>query len=396
LLTISHIVEKLLTFLITSFPLLIVTIPRGSYVIFVILLLSIFWIFSKKINIFSNNRNDNFFLSIFIFYFLIQVIYFFFFESNIRELDTPSRFILLLPLFFILREIPFSFENFSMSLNLSSIFAGLLAIYQVLTFGSFDALGFLDKGSFSLLASIFASFSLFKCISSNNLRIKMFYIVGVILGIVAMLSSSIRTVWLIFIIVNSLTLIYVKKYTLPKILSAITISVLILYNLFPHIGTESKLLINNTIDYFNNTNFDTSVAHRFEIYKASIKIISDNPMGVGENNFLEYKNRLINEGLVSEKILHHINAHSEILSSLIEQGIPGLIATLLVVLVPLRIFISNFHKCEGAVFGSIFVGHYSLFAITSGIFDYQVSALVYVFFTVIIYGFISKSGNVST
>jgi len=114
-------------------------------------------------------------------------------------------------------------------------------------------------------------------------------------------------------------------------------------------------------------------------------------MGVGENNFKIYKDNLIKDGLINKYILHHINPHSEIIASLIEQGILGLISTVLTLIIPFLFFYDN-HKrylCEESMLGLIFISHFMLFAITSGIFDHQVSTLFFTSLTVIIYSYIS-------
>jgi O-antigen ligase len=88
-----------------------------------------------------------------------------------------------------------------------------------------------------------------------------------------------------------------------------------------------------------------------------------------------------------------LHPHSEYITSFIEQGILGLISTLLVLFVPLRFFLVEYKKRKSklSIFGSLVVLNYSIFAIFSGIFAHQVSTIFYTVIIAMIYGFMHNN-----
>jgi len=382
--------EKIFNILIVIFPIAFLATPNGDMLLIILFLLSIIFLIINFNKIPPLEYSEKLLSSTFIFYFLVQLIYFFIYDADLREIDTPSRFILVLPILYVARGIIFKYTLFGFALNIAIILAGLIAVYQIFS-GRYESSGFIDSGNFSLITSIFASFALWKALRSDNKKIRYFYILGFILGLLAIIFSGIRTTWAIFLIVNLIILYLNKKHSYKKIIAASILFLITIYSIFPNIHIETERLIVNTKDYVHGKNLDTSTGHRFELYKASYLIFINNPMGVGENNFKIYKDNLIKDGLINKYVLHHINPHSEIIASLIEQGILGLISTVLTLIIPFLFFYDN-HKrylCEESMLGLIFISHFMLFAITSGIFDHQVSTLFFTSLTVIIYSYIS-------
>jgi len=164
---------------------------------------------------------------------------------------------------------------------------------------------------------------------------------------------------------------------------------LILFLFFPSLEKELNYLIEDTIDYVNGEKTDTSVGHRGELYKAAFKIIKANPLGIGEDNFYSYKKVLIDNNEISPSVGHHLNAHSEVMSSTIEQGILGLISYLLVLFIPGIYFYKRFieHNSDASLLGLLIVLNYFFFSITSVIFAHQSTVLFFTFMIVIMYAF---------
>jgi len=245
-----------------------------------------------------------------------------------------------------------------------------------------------------LVLSIFTSFTFYQAIISKDIRKKIIYLLVVIIGSASIIFSGIRQVWIIYLLVNFVILISQNQISKKRAITFTLLFLVIVYNFFPNIKTEFHSLINNWVEYMDEKRFNTSVAERGEIYKANILIIQEYPFGIGENNFSKYKNKLISENKINKEIINNNNMHSEIFASLVEQGVFGLISFILVVLIPYLFFKKNYNNNEAALFGMIFISHFMLFAIASGIFDYQVSTLIYTYLTVIIYPFSGSLTNV--
>jgi len=374
-------------------PITLLLTPNPGIFILSMLLISIVWIFTNKNFQFDLDKSDLFLISSFIFYFLIQLVYIFWFDSNLRELDTPSRFIMVLPIFLMAKKVLLNFNFFKYSLVIASFLGGIFGIYQYLIANT-NIQGFIDQGTFALVLSIFTSFTFYQAIISKDIRKKIIYLLVVIIGSASIIFSGIRQVWIIYLLVNFVILISQNQISKKRAMTFTLLFLVIVYNFFPNIKTEFHTLINNWVEYMDEKRFNTSVAERGEIYKANILIIQEYPFGIGENNFSKYKNKLISENKINKEIINNNNMHSEIFASLVEQGVFGLISFILVVLIPYLFFKKNYNNNEAALFGMIFISHFMLFAIASGIFDYQVSTLIYTYLTVIIYSFSESLTNV--
>jgi len=391
--------QKPLVFFIYLFPLAFVILPKAGFLPLLILLLSISLITSFSRENFLFNKDEKEIIYALSGYFIVQLLYALYFDTDLRDIDTPSRFILVIPVFIALRQSLYDFEKFKLLINLSAISGGLFAIYQIFFISYLSqAQGFVETGTFGLVMSIFASFSLIQMLRNDRTKYKLFYLFGFLLGSIAMIYSGIRSIWVVALITNTLVFLFIYKISVKKFFLTSIVYLLILFISFPSMRAELTYLIENTIEYVKGEKYDTSVGHRGELYKAAFKIIKVNPLGIGEDNFHSYKKVLIDNNEISPVISHHLNAHSEVLSSAVEQGILGLISYLLVLIIPGSYFfrkIKQKNNSDAAILGLIIVLHYFLFSLTSVIFAHQSTVLFFTFMIVIIYAFIEnkKRGN---
>jgi O-antigen ligase len=128
------------------------------------------------------------------------------------------------------------------------------------------------------------------------------------------------------------------------------------------------------------------------MWRASLKIIENNLIfGVGENNFNKHLTVLVENREIDNFVGRFRHPHNEYLSTLVEQGIIGLITLFTLFLVPLvsyykRLFIGSYEARLLMLSGAIIILIYMGFSLTSGVFDHQIGALFYTIFMAIIMG----------
>ena len=103
--------------LILVFLLAVFMLPSGGSVVIPVLLLGTIVLLNGK-RLEYLNKSEILFLSSFLLYFCIQLVYLIIFNGELRELDTPSRFLLVLPIFLYIRSYlkigeSFFLDNFS-------------------------------------------------------------------------------------------------------------------------------------------------------------------------------------------------------------------------------------------------------------------------------------------
>jgi len=367
-----------------------VILPKAGLLPLLIFLLSIAILISFSRENFILNKDEKKIVYVLSGYFLVQLLYALYFDTDLRDIDTPSRFILVIPVLIAIRQSLYDFEKFKLIINLSAITGGFFAIYQIFFISYLSqAKGFVETGTFGLVMSIFASFSLLQALRNDVAKQKLFYIVGFLLGSIAMIYSGIRSIWVVALITNAIVFLFIYRISVKKFFLTSMVYFLILFSFFPSIERELNYLIEDTIDYVNGEKADTSVGHRAELYKAAFKIIKANPLGIGEDNFHSYKKVLIDNNEISPVVSHHLNAHSEVISSTLEQGILGLISYLLVLFFPGIYFFKRFveYNSDASLLGLLIVLNYFFFSLTSVIFAHQSTVLFFTFMIVIMYAF---------
>jgi O-antigen ligase len=137
------------------------------------------------------------------------------------------------------------------------------------------------------------------------------------------------------------------------------------------------------------------------MWKASYQVIKSNPFfGVGEDNYSEHQQTLVNQGKVSKSVEGFLHPHGEYITSLVEQGFIGLLAFIAVLFAPLKCLLyritlnqDDYGQRILITAGLLIILHYAFYSVTSGVFDHQSTALFYSAFMAIILGLIKSNSR---
>ncbi|MBT4731862.1 O-antigen ligase family protein [Candidatus Woesearchaeota archaeon] len=332
-------INSLMGLFIFILPSALIAIPKGGGVVALMLILSLVGLAINRDKL-ELSKWEKYFVFSFIFYFAVIAINLWWFDGKLHDLDTPSRLVLVLPIYFFIRKTDIKVDWFIWGVVLGSILAGLIK-FGIIDVHYLSKIVTVQTGSFTLLSSIFALSSLmFVGKGSSTIKNTLLF-VAFASGIVASFMSGGRGVWIAAIL--SLIFIFIinpMRWSIRLRLSAVLSMIILFYSayLIPQTGVKNRidLALKNTTSWVQNGQANTSSGARLEMWKASYQVIKENPFfGVGEDNYSKYQQILVNQGKVSKSVEGFLHPHGEYVTSLVEQGFIGLIAFISVLLTPL-------------------------------------------------------------
>jgi len=383
--------------LIAILPTAIVALPKGASVVVLMLILSLLGLVLNREKL-KMSRWEKYFIFSFIFYFVLIAMNVWWFNSDLKNLDTLSRLILVLPIFFYIRKSNINFNWFIWSVVIAAF---AISINQIMIHFSDNSLYSFQTGSgnVTLYASILGLMCLFFINRNKSIIFNLIFTMAATLSIVASLLSGGRGVW-ISAVLSMVVIMFVNPFNWSKkarVLPVLGIaSILFVAYLTPQTGVKVRIdsAVTNVISWEESGKSTTSSGARLEMWKASYEIIKENPMiGVGKGNYKEHVQVLVGQGKVDEFVARFNHPHNEYIANFLELGIVGLLALILVFLSPISYFLNTikhhaFDQQERmlAVAGLILVLHYSFYSLTAGVFAHQSTTLFYSIFLVIIIG----------
>ena len=395
--------DKLISFLIFIGFSVFLVIPKGGLVILIILLLSIIGLFLTR-NIRKNlERWEKFLLVSFIGYFLIVLISNSIFDGSIRDIDSASRFILVIPIYLYMRKSNVDYKSVEFGILLACILFGinsfLLRFFDLSQLFQFTT----HSGIVSLYGAIFGVTSLFLVSKKRSTVYNFIILICALFGIATSLLSGGRGVW-ISVFLSFIILLYLNPSHWSKLykvlISYLVIFFTLIFYLVPETGVKARvdLAVDQTFEHFDASKSHTSVGARLELWRSAFFIFKENPIfGVGEGNFKENNLELIEKGLVKSDVARFNHPHSEFITTLVEQGLMGLSLLLFLLFNPLMKCFLVFKSQDTfkdsntpLVLVTTLILHYIFYSISNGVFDHQNTTLFFATFVTIGMGLYSS------
>ena len=315
--------------------------------------------------------------------------------GSLRDLDSPSRLILAIPVFLLVRKIGINLKLLSTGAALGAIASGVYAYYQTVILNHPLPTGFIGSyiyfGQIALVLSIYSLLSLSR---SNKAIENLLYITAAVVGLYTVLASGTRGGW---IAIPTVFLFLVTKniwgFTKTQRMAVIALVMGLLYASYhtPWLPVQERTdrALVDIQNYFQNDHVDSSPGHRFEVWKSAWMLAQEsNFFGVGEEQFVSKQKELIASGLISP-VVHNKKPHSQYFNSLAEQGALGLTSLLLLMLIPLKAFSREIAHFKGsrtvAAMGASTIICYLDFMLTQETLDRQLMVVIYAFVIAILY-----------
>lgn len=327
-------------------------------------------------------------------YFAFMVLFVYLDGWHYRELDRPSRFLLVLPVLFLMLYVQGPRILLLVGAMLGSYGAFAVAIYERFIMNIPRAKGGENPimfGDISMLLGLLSAVAALYFFSKRQHLLVVLAAFAFASGVMGSLLSGSRGGWvavpliLLFLLWQSRDLLGKKLVTGTCIL-AIASAVIVLN--VPQLGVAKRIdqAVHNIDAYFKG-NPNTSVGLRFEMWKANLHLFTTAPLfGVGEYHGLELKKQLAQEGLITNSAARFSHAHNEYIDALGLRGLVGFLALMAVYLVPLRLFLTKMREYKDnwnvkayAMAGALVPMSYMDFALTQSMFSHNIGVMMYVF-----------------
>jgi len=383
-----------------------------NYAAIILVLLSIFHLLFRNENILR--PSEKFFIFSFILMFYLPMISILFHYTSINELDNYFRFLLITPLFFLVKSSKLTLENILLILNISGIISSLYGLFLFLDSGNYRIRGYTSSAIiYSNILAIYFLISLisFFYFSGKNKYISLLCTL-LTAFIVIIASSRAPLITLIFIAFFLLLSNHRKKmFKFSK--TAILISTLIgLTSLsFSNIPTRILNSYDSAYNYINNNSghywqHKDSIVPRLIIWKGSLNMIKEYPViGVGLSNFnKELINQIENGSIlpirpgVSDLSAGINHAHNQYFDMFAKLGLVGFVAICLFIIISYWFF--NSYKNSNSrdilfisLIGKIIILTYAFNMFFHVILSHQQSTLFMITTIVIFAGLLSKTSS---
>ncbi|TAA47330.1 O-antigen ligase family protein [Corallincola spongiicola] len=268
--------------------------------------------------------------------------------KNLRSLSYLAPLLALLLLF----SVPKHASRATIALPIATCLAGIIALVQKVYFGQERAFG----GTHPIL---FADITLILiCLSwvtrsywnvTAQTRHSLITLTTLFGGI-AIITSGSRGCWLALPVIGFLLLHYRLRDNRKQMAVAMGTMLILIPMLYfiPQVQQRVNTGIEQASNYFNGSDYNSSVAARFTVWELSIyEMIPSSPItGTGYQGFKSKLHTLAVSGKAHRKFTWISHAHNEILHVLTEQGIIGLSAFLIMYIGSYRMLIGNAQKSK--------------------------------------------------
>ncbi|APA67033.1 O-antigen ligase family protein [Janthinobacterium sp. 1_2014MBL_MicDiv] len=336
------------------------------------------------------------------------LLYFFIFTANMlyhadptRELDMPLRALLAAPVLLLLLAYPPRPAAWWSGIAIGAISGAVLASWQILVLEMYRpqaaTSNAIHYGNVSILLGMLSLCGLgWARAQRRHLAWSILLLAGGLAGIVGSIISVSRGGWLVLPVCGCLFLYYYSKGRGARYLAALMAALLmvstIAYTLPKSRVPERVALAVNEIKQFQDSdNVTTSVGQRMEMWRTAWALSGNNIwLGMGRSGYLAAKQQLADEGKMDKGIKNYTNAHNEYLDTLVKRGIIGVLALLMLFLVPLALFARPLRHGAApaqpyALAGVILFTCYMIFGLTTSSLTLNIGIIMLVFPMVILW-----------
>lgn len=345
------------------------------------------------------NRGDIALVAAFFLYFLISIINNAILHAGGSEYDTPLRFLLAIPAILVLLAYRPHPSTYWAGIAVGGIGAGLLSLWLSLGVGVLRASGSTNPIQYGNIASLLAILGACGLVWASRQPKSKAWIsllsAGVVGSLIASLLSESRGSWIALPLCVCIGIaLLVRENSIRHACYLLFGSIAVVGCLWfgPHsvLKQRTELASTEVSGYTKSSDAATSVGIRLEMWRVGLGMMPGHWLaGWGKQGMVAHKQALIDQGLTSPALAEHTHLHNEYLDAMVKRGIPGLLATLLLFLVPLGLFatlaISSRSKTIYATAGVMLVSSYMAFGLTQVFLSHNNGVMIFAFMTAILW-----------
>jgi O-antigen ligase len=311
-------------------------------------------------------------------------------QLTLSIFDGPSRLMLAVPVYLMLREMPLRVLAISQyGFPLGAITAAAFVLFYPPNWSAFRAgtyfANVIHFGNLALMLGLLSILSIHWCRKDSNpvLALKT---LGLVAGIFSSVASATRGGWIAIPVAFAIWLIFLRDTLTRRArwTAVITLIAVIAGVALSPVGQSRFISFYRDVTDLS-TNMDTSLGLRLQLWKASLLLFLQHPLtGIGPERFGDFLPQLRDAGVITPAAaaMGMAEIHNEIMMRSAALGLPGLIAILAIHLVPVILFVREArspatHKRRAAVMGICLVASFFLFGMTVEIYNLKMTVTFY-------------------
>lgn len=353
------------------------------------------------------DKEDKFFVFSLIAYFLTFVMSAVFNGDGFREIDNPSKILLLIPLIFFFKLYPIKKEILFHFIPIGALVVGILAIYQKFILNlpkPFPDTMHIQAGNISILLALFSIAIAFYWFAQKQHKTCILYFACSAFALLASILTGARGGWVAFPICILLILFFNFRYIRKQIVYVIILMLTLPLALFiykPEFGIQQRLNEAETdiTRYIEQKDKTTSLGARFDMWENAVIAISEKPiLGHGSSGYEKFKEKQVETQQMAKTTLKFNSLHNQYLESFVKRGILGFAALIGVLFIPLSIFVRRLNTNDAAlkciaVLGIIHIIAHSFFFLSQSFLAHNSGSIFYFFVLILLYHLLKQKEN---
>lgn len=331
----------------------------------------------------------------------------------LNDFDKPSRFLLVLTVFFAVRKVGLPKGLLFFGFALGAIGSGMTALHEIFSVGVRRVDAYTNAivfGDLSALLGIFALIPLVQWLFKKQPVTQAAFLQNIllwlaipafILGILAGYFSGTRAVLFCAPVLLAMLFFYYLPNHTQRLLSVLAILLLLTsaYITVPGVQKMVQSSVFTSKDYIAHKDVgkesERSVGLRLEMWKAALLLGAENPFtGIGPDNFRSSKNQLIEDGKIDAIVAPFGHAHNDFLTLFAEAGVLGFFS--LVFFYGFTAFYAWQQRQRQpalAITGLLLGVGFALFGLSQAMLTHNLSTTFVVFMAAIILGALQRPDN---
>ena len=310
-------------------------------------------------------------------------------RAQLKSFDYPMRWLLLLPVFFLLRRYLVDWRVMAIGMSIGVFISVAIATHQVYVLGLDRAYGASNHqipfAELMVAADLLLWMLMIYAWNNGNKIISFILLVASLAGFYGSLLSVTRGAWLAYVFMIAIWLLYLLKkgvsnrsyISLKPIVARLLLAVLVFYTVSQ--TDQYQVLKSRTMGTVNNLaegSYNSATGVRLTIYQDAFKVIKQHPFGIGTDNFLAIKQS--NNKAYSQ-------AHNELINLWVENGIQGVITLLLLLGYASKVFYKNLKHTNDlvsvyAACGLMLIVSYMIFGFSQAVFSHHQTIIFFIFY----------------
>ena len=317
-------------------------------------------------------------------------------RAQLKSFDYPMRWLLLLPIFFLLRRYLVDWRVMAIGMSIGVFISVAIATHQVYVLDVDRAYGAsnhqISFAELMVAADLLLWMLMIYAWNNGNKIISFILLVASLAGFYGSLLSVTRGAWLAYVFMIAIWLLYMFKKSFSDrrhlfstpIIARLLLAVLVFYTVSQ--TNQYQVLQSRSMDTINNLardDYNSATGARLTIYQDSFKVIKQHPFGIGTDNFLAIKQS--NNNTFSQ-------AHNELINLWVENGIQGVIILLLLLGYAFKVFYKHLKHSNDlvsvyAACGLMLIVSYMIFGFSQAVFSHHQTLIFFIFY---LYFFIAQ------